>query len=136
MTKLVVFFWRRKRGIHEPTPLAISSKQSSIEFWSEIFKFNSCSPTNSLEAWRLFLRCLQRSPTKPISAKPLPDLICIAKDVATCTTQVLSWGSFMTFLWSRWCITEAKIKRWFPVEKRWEEKHYYGTRIEDSIKDS
>ena len=108
-----------------------------MEFLSEIFKFNSCSPPNSLEAWRLFLRCLQRTPTKPISAKPLSDLICIAKDVATWITQVLSWGSFMTFLWSRWCITEARIKRWFPVQKKGQkkEKHDYGTRIEDFTKD-
>lgn len=103
--------------IHKPTPLAISSKQFSMELCSEIFKLSSCSPTNSLEAWKLFLRCLQRSPTKPISASRLPDLICMAKDVATWTTYDLSWGSFITFLWSRWCITEARINRWFPEEK-------------------
>lgn len=105
------------------TPFAISIKQSSIEFWREIFKSSSCCPTDSTVTWRLFLRCLHKSETDPISASTAPDLICLAKFEATWMTHDLNWGSCETFLWSRWRITEAKTKCWLPEEQNWSKSH-------------
>lgn len=100
------------------TPLAVSSKQSSIEFWRMIFKFNSCSPTRSTDAWRLFLICLQRSFTKPMSESTKLDLICRAKAVAVWTISDLILGSCETFLWSKWRTTAVKIYCWCPATKK------------------
>lgn len=99
------------------TPLAVSSKQSSIEFCRMIFKFNSCSPTESTDAWRLFLICLQRSFTKPMSESTTLDLICRAKAVAVWMISDLILGSCETFLWSKWRTTAVKRNCWCPAMK-------------------